>query len=131
MYTGTRKPAQEFVWPTPKVEYTKEQRIGFCMTLMYRAVFHNRRMLDMATVSLGKLLEGNKAECGLLAELYELCEIQNAEIGVGVPPESPEISAAMKALDSAVAKLSATAKPAEPGYAFMREGAKRVELRDA
>lgn len=87
-----------------RLPMTREQKLRFCMTLMYRGVFHNRALLLMATDSLARLLSGNNAECNLLADLYDLCEIQG-EVSSGNPPESVEIEEAIRKLDEAVARL--------------------------
>lgn len=126
LYTGTRQAPAEFVWPSPRIEFSTEQKIRFGMTLMYRAVFYNRAMLDMATVSLGKLIEGNKEPCKLLAAVYELCQIQ------GQIEDSVEIDAAMKALDNCVARLLLPPDPERQPFSFIarREAEKYRERAD-
>ncbi len=104
-----------------------ERRLRFLITMMFRAVFHNRMLLDMITVGLGKQIEGDKKLCAALADVYSLCEAQESELAAqgpedrkpwsGIPPDHPEIEAAMKILDQGVAQLLYLLKPKQ-GYAF-------------
>lgn len=102
-----------------------QRKLRFLITMMFRAVFHNRALLDMITVGLGKELEGNKEACKLLADVYELCEVQSkAEMQ---PTDTPEIEAAMKKLDQAVAKLLTPPDPdMQPYSAFIKRDAERA-----